>query len=111
MLEDCYVTLNVFIDQDTASDFENPPTGDLTLKGTIMGFIQARGGSRPFANQALMPLSTHILYTDITTDFLVGEYVEFMSEFYLVEYIPPLNGVSGMGDHLESGIIFHSDVV
>jgi hypothetical protein len=111
MLEDFYEDINVYEDRET--DWDNPPTnddGNLVLKGTIKGFLQTRNGSRPFNNQSLMPLSTHILYTDLGYDIIAGDYIEYLDEYYIIEYIPPLNGISGVFDHQEIGVIFQNEI-
>jgi len=109
MLSDFYSTLKVY--EDVNTDFENPPgDDDLTLKGQIVGFVQLRGGSRDSGNQSLMSLSTHILYCPIGTQITPGDYVLSGELYFLVEYVPPESGISGMYDHLECGLVYQSDI-
>ena len=111
MLEDYFTDLEVYSDQEI--DWDNPPTDDngtLAKKADLRGFVQTRAGSRSFQNQALAPNSTHILYCPLDADLIEGDYILFLEEYYLIEYIPPKNGISGVYDHLECALVYQHNI-
>lgn len=105
MLEDYYIVLEVYREVSTIDDWGNTDdAGNWQLNGIVQGFMQTRSGSMPHVNQAIIPDTDYILYTDTGVDIKNNDRVKYSNDYYKVEYIQPNFGISGMEDHQEIGL-------
>ena len=110
MLEDFFTTHEIYQEGD-GRDYSSPPSDDdLSLKGQVEGFLQGRAGGFPSANQAKTALSTHVFYCELGADVAEGDYILHGSKYYLVDYVPPEDGVSGVEHHLELAVTLQNDI-
>ena len=111
MLDDYYYSIGVYREASTTDDWGNTDVaGNWTLNGSINGFIQVRSGNYITNNQAHIPLTSHMLYTDVGVDVKNNDRVKYDGDYYRVEFIQPTMGISGIGDHQEIGITYLGDI-
>lgn len=111
MLQDYYYNVDIYREEDQTDDWGNlDDAGNWVYSHSIEGFLQSRGGGMPFANQANVPLSSHVLYTNIGVDVVEQDRILVEGKFYRIDFTQTDLGISGVDDHQEVSAEYLNDL-